>query len=231
MSEEKTVKDNLGVEFKRFYNQIKSLIPGLKNYATSALIASENLGLIDRSYYEPDGLLDEVYLSVFKKPSAEADILEIKYALYRKSLEKIEQLIRAEEYTPNDPSTSGLLKTELDRLEKKFMMDADGDWMFQEELDDISYKQEKKRSENIYLDDTLVEQLVKRFDLEDKFIAAENKRHLGLIYNSIPSISRSIAELYAYGLLEVLDISKILNVEEASVKRVLKIVKEKLRLI
>ncbi|MGI9547377.1 MAG: hypothetical protein ACR2MM_09090 [Flavobacteriaceae bacterium] len=226
-----TVYNQKNIDFKKFYDRLKSMVPQLRNYVTYSLLAAENLSLIDRSYYDPDGVLDQVYLTVFKENDSRAMSQELKHVLYRKSLESLEKLIMDEEYTPNDPSTSGFLKAELDRLEKKFTKDADGDWMFQEELDDISYKQDRKRSENIYLDDALVEQLVLRFELEDKFIAAENKRYLGLIYNSIPSISRSIMELYTYGRLEVKDITEILQVEEASVKRVLKIVKEKFRLI
>lgn len=228
---EDTVHNQQNIDFKKFYDRLQAMVPQLRNYVTYSLLAAENLSLIDRSYYDPDGVIDQVYLDVFNENKDRAMSLELKHVLYRKSLERIEKFIRDEEYTPNDPSTTGFLKAELDRLEKKFTMDADGDWMFQEELDDISYKQDRKRSENIYLDDALVEQLVMRFGLEDKFIGAENKRYLGLIYNSIPSISRSIVELYAYGGLEVLDIKEILNVDEASVKRVLKIVKEKFRLI
>lgn len=228
---EDTVHNQQNIDFKKFYDRLQAMVPQLRNYVAYSLLAAENLSLIDRSYYDPDGVIDQVYLDVFKENKDRAMSLELKHVLYRKSLERIEKFIRDEEYTPNDPSTTGFLKAELDRLEKKFTMDADGDWMFQEELDDISYKQDRKRSENIYLDDALVEQLVMRFELEDKFIGAENKRYLGLIYNSIPSISRSIVELYAYGGLEVLDIKEILNVDEASVKRVLKIVKEKFRLI
>lgn len=228
---EDTVHNQQNIDFKKFYDRLQAMVPQLRNYVTYSLLAAENLSLIDRSYYDPDGVIDQVYLDVFNENKDRAMSLELEHVLYRKSLERIEKFIRDEEYTPNDPSTTGFLKAELDRLEKKFTMDADGDWMFQEELDDISYKQDRKRSENIYLDDALVEQLVMRFGLEDKFIGAENKRYLGLIYNSIPSISRSIVELYAYGGLEVLDIKEILNVDEASVKRVLKIVKEKFRLI
>ena len=86
-------------------------------------------------------------------------------------------------------------------------------------------------TENIYLDESLVQHLVRKFELDDKFIGAENKRHLGALYNAIPSISKSIVELYAYGNQEVGEIKNILEVEQASVERVLKIVREKFRLI
>ncbi len=231
MTVDNTLRKKKSPEFKEFFTKAEVVHHELCSYVTSSLSAAENLGLIDRQYYDPDGILDEVYMSVFEKYTDKLTDSDLKYLLFRTSLEKIEQLIRDEEYTPNDPSTTGILKQELDALEKKFIVDADGDWIFQEELDDISYKQDRRRSENIYLDESLVQLLVQKFELEDKFIGAENKRHLGALYNAIPSISKSIVELYAYGDQEVGEIKNILEVERASVERVLKIVKEKFRLI
>ena len=227
-----SIEENHGYpEFETFYKSQESLIPVLKNYITLALLATENQGLIDRSYYDPDGVLDEVFLEVYNELSKGAETVDPHYLLFKRSQGKIEQLIRDEVNTPNEPSTSGILKQELDRLDKKFTIDAGGDWMFQEELDDISYKQERSGSENIYLDDRLVAQLVSRFELEDKFIAARNKRLLGMHYSAIPEISRSIVELFAYGNRTDEEIAIILDVELASVERVLKIVREKFELI
>ena len=226
-----TAKNQRYPDFESFYKNQESLIPELKNYITHALLATENQGLIDRSYYDPDGILDEVFLEVFNELSKGSVAVDPDYLLFKRSLGKIEQLIRDEVNTPNEPSTSGILKQELDALDKKFTVDAGGDWMFQEELDDISYKQERAGSENIYLDDKLVEQLVSRFQLEDKFIATRNKRLLGMHYSAIPEISRSIVELFAYGNRGEEEIAEILDVELASVQRVLKIVHEKFELI
>ncbi len=226
-----TIKSQGYPNFETFYNGQESLIPELKNYITYALLATENQGLIDRSYYDPDGILDEVFLEVFKELSEGSVSVDPDYLLFKRSLGKIEKLIRDEVNTPNEPSTSGILKQELDALDKKFTVDAGGDWMFQEELDDISYQQKQGGSGNIYLDDKLVEQLVARFELEDKFIAARNKRLLGMHYSAIPDISRSIVELFAYGNRSKEEIAKILDVERASVQRVLKIVHEKFELI
>lgn len=227
MTEDRTVQKQKSPEFKEFFLRAETILPELRSYITSSLMAAENQGLIDRQYYDPDGILDEVFMAVFGRYTTTLKDSDLKLLLFRNSIEKIEQLVKDEEYTPNDPSTTGILKKELDALEKKFLVDADGDWIFQEDLDDISYKQDRKRSENIYLDEKIVEQLVERFELEDKFIAAENKRLLGALYSAIPSISRSILELYAYGRQEVGDIQNVLQVERASVERVLKIVKEK----
>ena len=232
MATEKTVRDKEHPDFGQFYEKAVLAASDLRNFVQSSLLASENQGLIDRSYYDPDGVVDEIYLAVFNEYEGQFSQEELKIALFRHALQKLDQLIRDEEYTPNEPSTGGLLKDELDALDDQFTAEFDGDLILREDLDDISYKQEKRRNEPIYLDEKLVTQIVDRFELDDKFTLAKNKKiHLGILYSSIPAISRSIVELYVYGHQEQGDIVKILDVEEASVTRVLKIVREKFRLI
>ena len=232
MATERTARDKEHPDFGQFYEKAVSAASDLRNFVQSSLLASENQGLIDRSYYDPDGVVDEIYLAVFNEYNGQNSKEELKISLFRHALQKLDQLIRDEEYTPNEPSTGGLLKDELDALDERFTAEFDGDLILSEDLDDISYKQEKHRNEPIYLDEELVAQIVNRFELDDKFTLAKNKKiHLGILYSSIPVISRSIVELYVYGQQEQEDIVRILDVEEASVKRVLKIVREKFRLI
>ena len=219
-------------DFNEFYNKVVNVDSDLKNFIQSSLLASENLGLIDRSYYDPEGISDEVYLAVFQDYNANTPVGELKTLLFRRALFKLDQLIRDEVNTPNEPSTGGLLNAELERLDKKFIADLEGNLIMQEDLDDISYKQERRGREPIYFDDHLIEQLVSRFGLEDKFTLAKEKRiQLGLLYSSIPSISRSIVELYVFGQQEQQEIVDILDVEDASVSRVIRILQEKFRLI
>ena len=232
MAAEETMRNQDHPDFTQFYGKIVGVDSDLKNFIQSSLMASENQGLIDRSYYDPEGIADEVYMAVFQEYNTGTSVEELKILLFRRALFKLDKLIRDEVNTPNEPSTGGMLKAELDRLDKKFIADVDGELIMQEELDDISYKQDRNRKETIYLDDQLISQIVSRFDLEDKFtLAKEKKIHLGLLYSSIPDISRSIVELYVYGRQEEAEITRILNVEDASVSRVLMIVQEKFRLI
>ena len=232
MANENTLQRQQEYSFKEFYSKAQNIAPDLPNYIASSLMAAENQGLIDRSYYDPNGVLDEVYITVFENYRDEGNDGKLKNILYKISLARVEGLIRDEEYTPNDPSTTGILKEELDALSEKFTVDGEGEIIMQEELDDISYQQQKNRVEHIYMDESLVAQIVDRFQLENKFILAKNKRiNLGILYSNIPSISRSVVELYVYGKQEEPDITEILEVEPASVQRVLKIVREKFRLI
>ncbi|MEN8789773.1 MAG: hypothetical protein ABF295_09680 [Flavobacteriaceae bacterium] len=229
---EKAINNRESPEFKEFFQGLGTLGSEVKAYLSSSLLAAENQGLIDRRYYDPDGILDEVYLSVYQQYTDVMPETDLKQLLYRKSHEKIQQLIRDEKFTPNDPSTTAILKDELDALDERFTADAEGELLLHEELDDISYKQERRMSETIYLDDFLIAQIVDRFGLKDKFTLAKQKRiHLGLLYQSIPPICKTIVELYTYGRLQEEEIAKILNVEPASVLRVIKIVREKFKLV
>ena len=225
------IKKRENPELEKFYLELTSLMPELKNYINSSIKAAENQGLLDRGFYDSEGILDEILLQVFMQ-HANTPWPELKILLFKLSHNKIEQLVRDEEYTPNDPSTTGILKEELEALNFKFTADAEGEVIIQDELDDISYQQERMRKESIYLDDSLIAQIVVRFQLEDKFILAKDRRILlGEHYRAIPPICKSIVEFYVYGSLDEEEITKILGVELASVTRVLKVVREKFRLI
>lgn len=218
-------------EFEKFYIELTSLMPELRNYIDSSITAAENQALIDRGFYDPQGIMDEILLQVFEQ-YANTPWPELKVLLFKIAHDKVTQLIRDEEFTPNDPSTTGILKEELEALNFKFTADAEGEVIIQDELDDISYQQERRGKDPIYLDDSLIAQLIVRFQLEDKFILAKERRVLlGEHYNSIPPICKSIVEFYVYGSLDEEEISKVLDVELTSVTRVLKVVREKFHLI
>ncbi len=218
--------------FKEFYNTIHYMVPELKNFMTASLKAAENQGKIDRQYYDAYGMLDDVYLSVFKVFQQDMEEAEIQTLLFRHSLQKISELVEAEKLTPNHPSTGDILKDEMDALDEMFTAEADGDLIFLDELDDISYNQERRRREVVYLDESLVAMLIVKLGLEDKFLLSKEKRRLlGILYEAIPPRSKSVMELYVYGDRTVKEISVIMEVDENHIQRILKIIAEKFRLI
>ena len=128
--------------FKDFYEKIKSLVPELERFMVASLKVSENQGKIDRQFYDPRGMLDEVYLDVFQNLSEETDLDGLKHILFEKSIAKIDELVQQEADISTAIHTDNILKQELNRLQEKWFVDIDGDLLLKTELDDISYKQD-----------------------------------------------------------------------------------------
>ena len=60
-------------DFKAFYNRIEAFIPEVRDFISNTLKAAEDEGKLDRGYYDPEGILDEVYLTIFSELATEGD--------------------------------------------------------------------------------------------------------------------------------------------------------------
>lgn len=218
--------------FKDFYEKIKSLVPELERFMVASLKVSENQGKIDRQFYDPRGMLDEVYLDVFQNLPEEMDLDSLKHILFEKSIAKIDDLIQQEADISTEIHTDNILKHELNRLQEKWFVDIDGDLLLKTELDDISYKQDHQWSSPILLDEDLEQQLINKLDLdESNFLAKEKRSLMGSLYGAIPSRSKHILELFVFGEQAEEDISAIMKINQEKVSRILRIISEKFRLI
>lgn len=219
-------------DFEQFYNKIASMVPDLKKFTTRSLLAAEGQGTIDRGFYNAEGILDEIYLEVFKDFNDIKDEERLKIILFSKAVQKIEEKKIIEQETPDYLPTEKMLQEELDRLDEEFTTDADGDLILNTELDDISYKQPRQRPSNVLLDRSLEQQLIKKLDMDDTLLPSLERRTLfGALYNFIPTRSKSVLELYAFGNRNIHDISEILEVPEEVVDRIMDKLKERFRLL
>jgi DNA-directed RNA polymerase specialized sigma24 family protein len=219
-------------DFEQFYNKISVMEPDLRKFMTRSLMAAENQGAIDRGFYNADELLDEIYLEVFKEFADYMDIEKIKTILFSKAVQKIEEKKIIEQETPEYVSTEKMLKEELNALDEQFTMDADGDLILNTELDDISYKQVSERPNNVILDTTLEQQLIKKLDLDDSLLPSlERRTTFGALFTNIPPRTKSVLELYAFGNRNHYEISEILEVPETVIDKIMEKLNERFRLI
>ena len=216
--------------FDQFYTRIEAYVPDLKNFLSGSLRNAEDQGLLDRGFYNPDEILDEVFLETFQEFAEESNAKKLRRTLYRKSIEKIE--IKEAEDIPDEVNTHALLKQELKALSEDFTAEGDGDRILLEDLDDISYAQKKGWNVEVRLSDRMEKQLVKKFELHEEALLSEEKRKiLGILYYNIPERSKMIVELFAFGHQDTHEISEILEVPERVVERILFKVKERFKLL
>lgn len=218
--------------FEGFYNRISSFVPDLKKFMIRSLKAAEAQGMIDRGFYSAEGMLDEVYMDVFKDFTNYIDQGKLQMILFTKAVQKIEEKRILEQETPEYLSTEKLLELELKALEEKYTAQADGDLILNTELDDISYKQKNERPSHVILDETLEEQLIKKLNMGDALLPSLERRTIfGALYCNIPQRSKSVLELYAFGNRSVNEISEILEVPEKIIESIVVSLKERFRLL
>lgn len=219
-------------DFEQFYNKISAMVPDLKKFTARSLKAAESQKAIDRGFYKAEGILDEIYLEVFKDFVVIKDEVKLKTILFAKAVQKIEEKKIIELETPDYLPTEKMLEQELNALDEKFTTQADGDLILNTELDDISYKQHTERPANVLLDETLEQQLIKKLDMNDTLLPSlEHRTIFGALYTNIPPRSKTVLELYAFGNRSLHDISEILEVPEEVIDRIMYKLKERFRLL
>lgn len=216
--------------FREFYKRLSDFIPELKQFLIGSLKAAECQALLDRGFYDPEELLDEIFLETFEAYSDEVEESKLRRSLFKKAIGKMLEKRSLE--VPDDVNTHSLLKEELRALDEELTTDAEGDLILKEELDDISYSQKRGWTTPILLDKALEQQLIGQLDLhEDVLISEEKRRLLGQLYYSVPPKSKTVIELMVFGNQDTTEISEIMEVPEAIIQKVLFKVKERFRLL
>lgn len=226
----KPLAKNNEINFAQFYKKLETFVPEFKKFMVGSLKAAENQGLLDGGFYSADEMLDEVYMEAFKTLSNETDTIKLRRSLFKATIKKLEE--KKSQEVPDGVTTHSLLKAELKTLSEEFTTDGEGDRILYEELDDISYQQRQGWSKEIYLNEALEKQLVAKMELHEASLLSDEKRRLlGILYTSIPPRSKIVMELFVFGSQNPDEISKILDVPQEIVTRILFKVKERFRLI
>lgn len=217
-------------DFKAFYSKIESYLPEVREFISNSLKAAENEGKIDRGYYDSEGILDEVYLSSFSEFDPEWDEAMFRYYLLKKAVDQLDEKIIIESSTAATKNTGDLLKEELDRLREDFTTDGDGDLILNTELDDISYKQERRFRSDIYMDRAIEKLISERLNMDSAFqLSSQRRATFGYLFSTIPHMSKIIFELYVFANQSASEISLILDIDVAKINRILKMVTERLK--
>jgi DNA-directed RNA polymerase specialized sigma24 family protein len=229
MKIKETMRLNQETEFEEFYKKSFASIPSLKKFAASKLKLAENEGLIDKGFYDPNEILDEVFLEVFKIYSHDIDEKHLRQTLFLRTIQKINHKIEKENQFAEDLNIDTILKDELNLLKENYSVEADGDYIFDEDLDDISYKQNSFNPAQFILDQPMELEITGKLDLNDTALFSDQTRALfGATFYTLPPISKNIIELYVFGNQDILEISETLKVSEDTVRKVIDRVKERL---
>ena len=219
-------------DFQEFYNKSLKAIPNLKKFAASKLNLAEKEGLIDKGFYDADEILDEVFMEVFKTHIHGSDEKILQQTLFLKTIQRINHKIEKENQFADDINIDTVLKNELNLLKEDYSVEADGDYVFDEELDDISYQQNSFNPVQFILDQPMELELTGKLDLSDASLFSDRNRILfGASFYTLPPISKNIIELYVFGDQGIKEISETLLVDENLVDKVINRVRERLESI
>jgi len=165
-------------DFPEFYKKISMVLPSLKKFAAAKLKLAEKEGLIDKGFYDANEILDEVFMDIFKTYSNDIDEKQLKQMLFFKTILKINHKIERENQFADIINIDAILKDEMNSLKEDYSIEADGDYIFDEDLDDISYKQNNFNPVHFILDQPMEMELTGKLDLSDLSLVTDKNRIL-----------------------------------------------------
>jgi hypothetical protein len=197
-------------------------------YVKQRIRVGENLGILPRNMYKSNEIIDEVVLEIYEQGIQNSmDTDDLRINMFEKANTKINLLLESEKWHKDSISTKVILEQELKQLEENFTMDADNDYVMNEDLDDISYHQNNKQNAELPYDDA-EEGMRTLFGIEN-FKQVEDwndRRVLRKLYYKLPLNSSNIIDLYVLGKLSFQEIASILKMDILEVKQIVSFVKE-----
>lgn len=205
-----------------FNHKVVSVTQHLRAYVNHRLYIAESTGIIPKHMYNSTDLIDEAIAKFYEEGyNVDAEAMAIKLKLFKIVDTDLDDLFKKEAFHKNTISTDTILHEELDGLEEHYTVDEDFDFIMNEELNDISYKQGQENKSVFVYDDvnTLIESA---FEISDSS-STRNKHLLGKIYTWLPLRVSDIVDLFIFGKLSFEEIANVKNIEAKRVERVLEL--------
>lgn len=212
---DKTTKDE-------FNKRVVSATQHLQAYVKHRLYIAESTRIMPKNMYKSNDIIDEGIAKFYEAGyNIDADAATIKIDLFKIVDADLDTLFKEEKFHQNTMSTHSILQDELDGLDEKFTVDEDFDLIMNEELSDISYKQDEA-AKHVFLYDDNNSSIKNALEISDLSIK-RNKHLLGKFYTWLPLRVSDIVDLFVFGKLSFEEIAKVKAIETKRVERVLKL--------
>lgn len=211
-----------------FDKRVVSATQQIHPYVKHRLYIAESTGILPKKMYTSNGIIDDSIAEFYENGfDVDSDINTIKIKLFKIANANLESLFKKEAFHKNTISTNSILEEELDELEEHYTMDADWDFIMNEELNDISYKQDRKHK-HLFLYADNDSSLLSEFDAEH-IESNRSKQILGNLYSWLPLHVSSVIDLLVFGKLSFEEIAKVKSIEVSRVEFIYEEVKKQFK--
>ena len=211
-----------------FDKKVLSAIQHLHAYIKHRLYIAESTGVLPRNMYTSNDIIDEGVAKYYSKGiNIDLEEMAIKLDLFKIVDNDLNELLKKEAFHKKTQSTSTILEEELDSLDETFTLDADMDYVMDEDLEDISYQQDNKHK-HLFLYDDNNSSVINALEMEDMSVQ-HTKKLLGRFYTWLPMNITDVVDLFVFGKLSFEEISKIKDIEMKRVERIFESVQRSFR--
>lgn len=204
---------------KKFDKKLLKLIPELKPYVRHRLYLAEILGMIPENMYRATGVIDDAIITIYSSDLTQFETnIDLKLRLFSLVKEGLDSIYYKEAEHKDAISTDKILHQELNKLKERFTFNADGDFVMNEELNDISYQQ-KGFIPQLFIYDDAAQNVKDAFDLD--YLDYDRKNTFTKLYHYLSFEASNIVDLHVFGKLNTTEIAQIKKTEEARIRAIL----------
>jgi RNA polymerase sigma factor (sigma-70 family) len=205
----------------KFKKLINKMLPALRTYIARRLNMAHSTGLINKYGISPEEVIDVVYLTLYDRVEQEqkhaADLETWVYQVVDEVLDAqlMEKIFESEHLI----YLQKMEDLELSGLEEKYSVDAEGELIMDEELDDVSYQQKLYNPADFLQDTDTLESIENQLSEYDKI-----KMHDEIQRYLIPLAEeeRTIFDLFWIVGLSMKQIARIKKISVPQVENILK---------
>ncbi len=223
-----TYKNNNQLD--KFFEHLNENLPNLKRFIKQKLHIAEKNGIIPKGFYAPEDIIDEVYQIIYEEFDPNWTENQIKTKIFQLAIDKLNQILKQESQKPEKIDIDTLIEQETRFLDEKITIDADGEFVLVDELDDISYQQAKAQPQYLILERPIEEKLLELYDKDSKEqLTKTQENNFWKLYKYTPAQSKLVIELLVFAGLSTDEITDITEIPQNNVKKIITTFKNKLR--
>lgn len=211
---------------KAFYAVFIQTMPELRKYINSRLQTLVGSGVLMSNFYKEDDFIDDLFIRAYNRFNSFESDDEFYVFLFVTLNTLLEQAVATEQKVhESTENIADFEKAERDSMREQLATQLDGDIIFKEELDDVSYQKEKETFASLFELNT-VKDLDNRIDKE-RMHTWTSEQIDGFI-KTLPNAHKNIAILYLHFHLTRPEIQKITKQSAVQVDKVITILQESL---
>jgi DNA-directed RNA polymerase specialized sigma24 family protein len=202
---------------------ITPYLPQIKRYVANRPRTAVIDGILSQGKYRVDDITDEIYIRLSENyDAARLSPGQLKITMFTLADRQLEEILAEEYVHGDDVAIEEIVAGELKSLDEKYSTQADGDLVFYEDLDDISYRNEQEQKTIFLLEPGFETDLITALDLEKSSVeAAEIRNVLACVYQHLPALIGSIVDLHTAGGLSVEEIAEVRKMNADDVYRII----------
>lgn len=207
-------------DLKAFNQLFLDKLPEVKKFIERRLNQAIQRGRFPRGKYKAEDFIDQLFIDAYDRIEKFKNENDFYLWLFIKTNELLDDVI-SDEASENEffQNIDDYSKPEWDKMVEKFSVEADGDFIMKEDLEDVSYQTTSHMLHHVLVEDQEKELIAK---LDKKLSAEEMHKHIAMVLHQLPQSMQTVFELFTQQRFTLMEIAEIMKREVNDIEKLLK---------